>query len=400
MPDFKSKNQLSAGRCPSCQSDQTVAFFGIEGVPVNSVLLLQSREEALNFPRGDISLGFCRACGFIFNAAFNPQLLEYSVRYEATQSYSPSFNIFHRNLAERLVSRYNLYGKDIIEIGCGQGEFLSLLCQVGNNRGIGFDPVYDEDRSVLTKGEPIKIIQDFYSKKYADVYCDFVCCKMTLEHIQNTGEFIGNLHQILSNKPDTVVFFQVPDTVRILREIAFWDIYFEHCSYFSPVSLAHLFRRNGFEIIDQEKDYDDQYLMIVAKPGTNRYVSPNIGEDLLSLHRDVEYFIERYQTGIKEWRDRLDVLCQAGKRIVLWGASSKAVSFLTTLKIKEEVKYAVDINPLKAGTFIAGTGHGIVTPEFLIEDKPDVVIIMNPVYTQEIDGILKNIGVDAELLSL
>ncbi len=400
MPDFKSKNQLSVGRCPSCESDETAVFFGIEGVPVNSVLLLQSREEALNFPRGDISLGFCHSCGFIFNSAFNPRLLEYSVRYEATQSYSPSFNIFHRSLAERLVNRYNLYEKDIIEIGCGQGEFLSLLCQSGNNRGIGFDPVYDEDRSVLTKSEPIKIIKDFYSKKYADVYCDFVCCKMTLEHIQNTGEFIGNLRQILSNKPDTIVFFQVPDTVRILREIAFWDIYYEHCSYFSPVSLAHLFRRNGFEIIDLEKDYDDQYLMIVAKPGTGRDVSQDIGEDLLSLRQDVEYFIERYQTGVKEWRDRLDALCQAGKRIVLWGASSKAVSFLTTLKIKEEVKYAVDINPLKADTYIAGTGHGIVTPEFLIEDKPDVVIIMNPVYTQEIDRTLKNIGVDAQLLSL
>jgi hypothetical protein len=223
---------------------------------------------------------------------------------------------------------------------------------------------------------------------------------MTLEHIQNTGKFIGDLRRILSNKPDTLVFFQIPDTVRILQEIAFWDIYYEHCSYFSPGSLARLFRRNGFQIIDLKKGYNNQYLMIVAKLGMDQNAPLDIEEEPSSLRLDVENFVRSYEVGVSEWRQRLDDLCQARKRIIVWGASSKAVSFLTTLNIKEEVRYAVDINPLKAGTYIAGTGHRIVSPEFVVEDKPDVVIIMNPVYIQEIDGILRNFRVDAQLLSM
>ena len=33
---------------------------------------------------------------------------------------------------------------ELLEIGCGKGEFLHLLCEGGRNRGIGIDPAYVE----------------------------------------------------------------------------------------------------------------------------------------------------------------------------------------------------------------------------------------------------------------
>ena len=94
-------------------------FYEFEGVPVHSVLLLPTRGDAMDCPRGDIALGFCRACGFISNVAFDPSLHEYSSRYEATQAFSPTFNAFAHRLATRLIDQYDLHGKDVIEIGCG-----------------------------------------------------------------------------------------------------------------------------------------------------------------------------------------------------------------------------------------------------------------------------------------
>ena len=64
--------------CPSCSAAGMSVFYELEGVPVHSVLLLSTREEALNYPKGDIALGFCPTCGFISNVAFDPSLQEYS----------------------------------------------------------------------------------------------------------------------------------------------------------------------------------------------------------------------------------------------------------------------------------------------------------------------------------
>ena len=54
--------------------------------------------------------------------------------------------------------------------------------------------------------------------------------------------------------------------------------------------------------------------------------------------------------------------CAAPVELILWGGGSKAVAFLTTLDVREGIEYAVDINPRRSGTFLAGTGQEIVAP--------------------------------------
>jgi hypothetical protein len=83
---------------------------------------------------------------------------------------------------------------------------------------------------------------------------------------------------------------------------------------------------------------------------------------------------------------------------VIWGGGSKGVSFLTTLGIGEEIGYAVDVNPFKQEKFMAGTGHRVVSPEFLRGYRPDLVIAMNPIYLPEIGSQLSSLGIDAELI--
>jgi len=260
-------------------------------MPIHSVMLLPTRDKAINYLKKDIRLGFCTKCGFISNVSFDQSLLEYSTGYESTQSYSPTFNVFAKGLVRNLTDRYDLHDKDIIEIGCGQGEFLTMLCEIGLNRGIGFDPSYIPGRNENLEKNKISIIKDFYSEKYADIKCDFLCCRMTLEHIHKTGDFIRIIRRSIKDKPDTIVFFQVPDVIRILNDLAFWDIYYEHCSYFSPGSLASLFRNNGFEVIDIWKDYGEQYVMLGAKlAGKSTSKSISMEEDVSELKGKVDLF--------------------------------------------------------------------------------------------------------------
>ncbi|HNS40262.1 MAG TPA: SAM-dependent methyltransferase, partial [Promineifilum sp.] len=53
--------------CPACGSAEMHVFYEVDDVPVNSVLLVANRDEALNFQTGTITLAVCPACGFISN---------------------------------------------------------------------------------------------------------------------------------------------------------------------------------------------------------------------------------------------------------------------------------------------------------------------------------------------
>ncbi|HRO89628.1 MAG TPA: class I SAM-dependent methyltransferase [Promineifilum sp.] len=378
-------------------------FYTVKNVPVNSVLLVMSRDEALGFQTGDISLAACPRCGFISNIAFDEALTQYTERYEATQGYSPTFNKFHQALASDLIDQYDLRGKDIIEIGCDKGDFITMLCEMGENRGVGFDPAYVPGRHPSPAADRLTFIPDFYSEKYADYRADFICCKMTLEHIPNVGEFVATVRRSIGDKHETIVFFQIPNARYVLCDVAFWDVYYEHCSYFTKGSLARLFRANGFEVNKLWTVYDDQYLMIEARPTESASAAAPLADeespaDTLKM---VEYFVEHYEAKRADWQDKLREMKAAGKKAVLWGGGSKGVAFLTTLgQTLDDIAYAVDINPIKTGTFMAGTGQEIVAPSFLQEYRPDVVIIMNPVYLDEITRDLHAMGLSPEIYTL
>jgi len=99
------------------------------------------------------------------------------------------------------------------------------------------------------------------------------------------------------------------------------------------------------------------------------------------------------------WRAEITSAVERGKRVAVWGSGSKGVAYLTTLGLRDEVEYVVDINPYKQGRFMAGTGHEIVGPDRLAESPPDVVIVMNPIYRDEIRRQLTEEGIDAELVT-
>lgn len=382
--------------CPNCLSGELSIFHQIAAVPVHSVLLFHTHEAACNYPKGQITLGLCPHCGFICNTSFNPELHEYSGLYESTQSYSESFNAFHRDLAARLIARYGLHHKDILEIGCGQGEFLRLLCEMGENRGIGFDPAYHPPAAADSATTAVTIYKDFYSEQYSAYKADFYVCKMTLEHIHNPAHFVRMVRRAIGDNPEAVVFFQVPDVTRILDEVAFWDIYYEHCSYFSPASLAYLFQSSEFDIVEQQTAYAGQYLMLTTRPGNHK--AGVQAEGVAEITRRVGQFARSYASRAAGWRSMLAEAHSLGQACAIWGAGSKGVAFLTTLGLKDEIACAVDINPNKRGTYMAGSGHVIVSPEDLREYRPEIIFVMNPIYKPEIEASLAQVGLSARLV--
>ena len=178
---------LADKACPNCGSHGLSVFYEVENVPVHSCLMLSSAEDALDFPSGDVELALCETCGFITNTLFDDKWSAYAPNYEDQQSFSPTFNRFAKELAQQLIDKYDLHNKSIVEIGCSKGDFLHLLCELGNNTGVGIDPSAVPGRVSSTAADRVTLIQDYYSEKYAEHVGDFICCRHTLEVIAQPG---------------------------------------------------------------------------------------------------------------------------------------------------------------------------------------------------------------------
>lgn len=386
--------------CPVCGSDKVRKSISVASVPVFCNVLLQTEDEAKAMPKGDIDLAICQQCSHVFNQAFDASLMEYSGDYDCSLYASGCFQAYAEELASNLVEKHQLYDKTIVEIACGKGDFLSRLCQIGGSKGVGFDPSYEEGRLDENTINNITFIRDYYSDKYGDLGADFICCRHALEHIETPTEFLKSVRNAIGERSEAVVFFEVPSVMYTLRDMGIWDLIYEHCGYFSQQSLSKAFQDSGFATTNLNTVYGNQYLTIEAQPimSTNEQTPPVKVEVQENVFNFAAMFPSLYSEKIGEWKVKLDEFKSAEKRVVVWGAGSKGVTFLNVLNALEHVDYIVDLSPHKQGKYVPGTGHQVVAPEFLREYRPDVVIVMNPVYVAEIKETLKHLNVNAEVI--
>lgn len=383
--------------CPACSSGRTFVFFGLPDVPVHCNVLCASREQALAVPRANIRLSFCQACELVWNVAFDPAQVVYRNGYENSLDFSPRFRRYAEATASRLIERYHLHGRRIVEIACGKGEFLRLVCSLGNNRGIGFDPSYVPDEHT-PQTDAVTFVAAYYPGPNGDQPADLVCCRHALEHIADPVSFLRSISGSATCAAASVFFLEVPNAVFTLREQGIWDILYEHCTYFTPLSLARAFEVAGLSVLDVREEYGGQFLSIEAstRPAGND-TTAGFRQDLAPLEQAVAAFGAAYHAKCQQWRGRLEHLRQATRRIVAWGSGTKGTMFLNTAGSQSAIEYIVDINPRKHGKYVPGSGQLIVPPEFLREYQPDLVIVMNPIYAEEIGGLLRAMKVQAEV---
>ncbi len=347
-------------------------------------------------PRGDLNYAACDACGFVFNQAFEPELLTYDARYNNAQTYSPLFDKYFSDFAHYIVFDKGVRNSRIVEVGCGNGLFLKRLVSTegAENTGYGFDPSYTGPESDL--GGRVKFDRRYYGPECADIPADVVVCRHVIEHVPDSVGLLRAVRQALQHSPHARVFFETPDVTWILRNQVIWDLFYEHCSLFTPDSLTTAFEQAGFVVERVRHVFGNQYLWLEAIVGGN--------ERPIHLHPDpiptlAHQFTASEAALRQEWEAKIRDLARAGK-VALWGAGAKGVTLANLIDRKQGmIDCVVDLNPAKQGGYVPGTGHPIIDYREIPKRGVQAAVVMNPNYTEEIVALLRDAGIPCKVVT-
>jgi hypothetical protein len=381
--------------CPACGVPGATVFLSVE-VPVNCSALFACRDEARRADKGPIALACCELCGMIFNAVFEPGLLVYDGSYENSLHFSPAFQAYCTGLVQRLVETYDLREKTIVEVGCGGGEFLAQLCEVGHNSGLGFDPSFRGD----APSPRVRIVPLAYSGDQLDCKAGAICCRHVLEHIPEPDVFLRGISSTLTDSPESVFYCETPNAADVLGGSSLWDIIYPHCSYFTAVSMRRVLERARFKVLYIGSAFGGQFLAAEAVAGGSnggQTLTAAAADELAAVRILVQSFAGRLLDTIDRWAAAIESSRQQGRRLALWGAGAKAVTFLNMVPGAECIDTVVDLNPRKHGMFVPCTGQRIVGPVSLMEYQPDTVILLNPAYQAEVSQALADVAPGAKM---
>jgi SAM-dependent methyltransferase len=378
--------------CPICARGELERFLRIDGVPVMTTQLWADASTADAAPRGDLDLAVCNTCGAIRNLAFDAALVEYTGDYENSQLFSPAFRDYAQALAVRLVDEFELRTGTVLEFGCGKGEFLEMLCAAGCGRAVGFDPSYGGEIDHGEFRDRVRIERRLLGSDDV-VPADLVVSRHVIEHLEDPFPAVRGLRSATGD-PAASLYLEVPHVRYVLSASGMWDLIYPHVSYFGPESIKTLVRRAGFRPTVCESAFGGQFLTVRAEPDAASAEVAVDDEAVAQVLDDVRRFGAEFRDTLTEWQ----ALLSDGDDTALWGAGAKGVTFLNAVAGGGGIDVVVDLNPRKQGRFLPGTGQQVVSPERLRERAPARVIVMNPMYRDEVAAALGQMDVAAEVL--
>jgi SAM-dependent methyltransferase len=392
-------------RCDACGGHDLVPFADLGDIPVFCGVHWASRDEALASPLGRMSLAYCPGCAYVRNVAFDPAALVYDTTMDTNLHHSPAFQKFSAELVKHLVDRFGLRGARVLDVGCGQGEFLRELCHAAGATGDGWDAMYagptgpDPSGAVFHSGHaPL----DDDTPPF-----DLVTSRHWFEHLDDPYGFLVRLRELAGDRP-VHGYLEVPDAGYDLAT-AGWEVIYPHVSYFDGWSLCRIVQRAGWRVAATGRLFSGMFRYVEFSTEADADASPagatgqfagapaTVGDRDRQL-ASIAGFADRHAAERDHWRGTVDRLVAEGANPVLWGAGSRGVQFLHLADPHGRLAAVVDVNPRKWGRYLPVTGHRVDPPQSLAGLGTRAVVITNPAYRTEIGARLRELGVAAEIL--
>lgn len=389
-------NQRDDNGCRVCGGNQLNTFLDLPGMPAQDGVVFDSKEQARKAPTGDICLALCTDCGYIGNIAYDPERVGFA-EYRYAQHHSPKYREHIDNVIAMLDKAYGIRNKTVVDVGCGYGYFLKRICAEADNHGIGIDPsaVVDEDDEA---SERITMIRDYYGAQHAHHKGDLVTCNHVIDELEDPYAFLKTIAGSMSDTGEPMVYLEMPNAMRTLEQKLVWNIGYAKNSWFTPPSLRRLYRECGLQALAVEELLGGEYLGVIGRRASE--ADPDAwptADELGALNRAADGIEQALADEVTKWTKRSDELKASGKKVAIWGAGMRGINFLSRFGDEAVFQKIVDINPDRQGYYLPVCGYYVDAPESLKAFAPDVALLSNPNYEQEIAQQLREMGVDCAI---
>ncbi len=324
-------------------------------VPANSSRLFTSKDESLRAPTSYVQLCSNPNLPFLYNSSFNSELIEYDLNYCTADEFH--FN-HSKNYFDKLLPKIIQFDA-FIEIGCGQGEFVKYLSDLGF-KSFGFDPVLRSQSNQLLRSIWSPETEDKHLSK-ENILKPLYILRCVLPHIPNPFTFLDSIFE-KNQQAGVLIEFQRREWI---EEQNMWpQISHDHVNVFS--SEDFLTRYQVFEY-GEFSNGEWAYVLLTKRSGQSTFITRELGPSTFEK--------------VFNARDSdLSVLKEIDREVAIYGSAGKGIVFGFTL-IQEGIKclYALDANPDKAGLFMEGSGIQILSNGDLSKlSRKSLIVVMNP----------------------
>ena len=324
------------------------------------------RKEDLTTEKGvDLRVCQCIPCGLV---QLDNDPVPYYKEVIRAVGFSEDMKKFRSNQFQQLAFHHNLYNKKVVEIGCGTGDYLSLI-KKNKIHCYGIEASKSAVQKCIDNGLDVyEMFVEGPEDKIPNAPFDAFFIMNFFEHLPDPN---GTLQGIYANLVDGAIgVVEVPNFDMMIRENLFSEFIGDHLFYFTHDTLIQTLQRNGFEVLECKETWYNYILRATVKKRTET---------------DLSKFVEFRELLTEDLHDYVNSFF----RVAAWGAGHQALAMLSLADLGDKIKYVIDDAPFKQNKYTPATHIPIVSSKNLDTDPVDAVIVMAASYSDEVAAKLK-----------
>jgi len=377
-------------RCKACGHSISQSVFNPPPQPLSALNLPKTQEEAVDALRYSMNFYACGFCGHVFNTDFDVTRVPYSEDSNRMWNSGGLWQQHLNRVVDLLMEYMNSIRQEVaIDIGCGDGQFFSLLKQERpDTQYIGFEPGVDAQ-----KVTDFKVIQDYFiPERDLKLYKPTVLvCRHVIEHMTNPRDFVAEIaYWSLKHGISPVCLFEVPQFDTALKLGRAGDFLYEHVSNFTRRSFKTMLETSSYFVHGIYECYKKEVLVGVIQP---------CGSSLEKIDLQYSEFIKQKSKLFSSVFDCLESL--NGKNIVFFGGTGKSAAFLNLNGITyDKFPLVVDSDEHKVGRYVPGAGQLIRHSSELPAINPDAIVITTHWRTRDICNEINSLKIICPVYSI